>query len=236
MHYEYCKANMRKALIYKIMDKDNIPKWKQYEWLIMKIMHNVHSCLEIEVIYDSALLGKYSEVSRQIDILITNKEANIKTAVECKNYKNPIDVKGVESFISMMSDINADFGVMIASSGFTKAAKNRVSEYEEKIKLEHLSWINAYESSFNKIEYGRIRDICAHCSLPNDFTKSVPGLLCWGSAIGIWDSNGKVSIGQIGKCIKCNSITVYCDSCGCLSMAKYEEPCCELRDKFINCI
>ena len=216
------------------MKLKEIPRWKQYEWLIMKTIHSNLESLDIQVIHDMHLKGEYSTRSRQVDILVYDKVKNIKTIIECKDYSSPIDVKNIESFMGMMSDLRADFGIVISTNGFTASVPKRITEFGNKIKLEHLSWITAYENSFEAKTYGMIKDICESCNADYKYGIEVPGLICWGTPIGISNSMGKIAIGYVGKCIKCLCHTVYCDYCGWLTIIENEDECCELRDKFFD--
>jgi hypothetical protein len=211
------------------MKIEQIPDWKQYEWLITKILHDELSKPNVTVLADFRIKGEYSERSRQIDVLI--EQDSITTIVECKHYDKPVDVKAAESFMSMMNDVGANCGILISSSGFTSSVPKRIREFGDRITLEHLDWHEAYRTSFVEISYGRISDICSHCSEAHKIGRSIPGLLCWNHGLGITQF-GKVSMGSVGRCLKCKSYTVYCDCCGWVTVAEHEEPCCELRDVF----
>lgn len=208
-----------------------IPNWRQYEWLISKIFHDDQSSLSTKVLHDSRIIGEYSERSRQIDILVETNSS--KTMIECKHYSTPIDIKAVEAFLSMFSDIKADNGILISSSGYTKSAEKRITEFQRRITLEHLDWESAYESSFSEISYGRMSDVCTHCLTKYESGKDVPGLLCWEHGFG-FEIQGKLSSFSIAECLKCKSHTVYCDSCGWITIAEHEEPCCALRNEFLG--
>jgi hypothetical protein len=214
-----------------MLSKNKFPDWRQYEWLISKIFHDNQSSLNTKVLYDTRMIGEYSERSRQIDILV--KTNNMKTMIECKHYSTPIDLKAIEAFLSMFSDVKADNGILISSSGSTKSAKKRIKEFQGKITLEHIDWETAYDNSFNEISYGRMSDVCTHCLNKYESGKEVPGLLCWEYGFG-FVSQGKLSSFSISKCLKCHSHTVYCDSCGWVTIAEHDEPCCELRNEFIS--
>ncbi|EMH3447923.1 restriction endonuclease [Vibrio campbellii] len=205
------------------------PDWRQYEWLATKILHDERSESNVTVLADARIKGVYSERIRQIDTLIERE--SIKTIVECKHYDKPLDIKAAESFMSMMNDVGAKFGVLLSSSGFTSSVPKRIREFGDRITLEHLDWHQAYRTSFAEISYGRISDICSHCSGMHEIGRSVPGLLCWEHGLGVAQL-GKVSTGSVGRCLKCKSYTVYCDCCGWVTVAEHEEPCCELRDVF----
>lgn len=109
------------------------PQWKQYEWLIAKIFHDNSESQTETVLHDAKIIGEYSESSRQIDVLIENN--NIKTMIECKHYSEPVDIKGLETFLGMFADVKANFGILISSSGFTKSVFKRIREFEGQITL-----------------------------------------------------------------------------------------------------
>jgi hypothetical protein len=44
--------------------------------------------------------------------------------IDCKDYKEPVDVKAVEEFAGMAHDVRANKGGIISSNGFTEAAVN----------------------------------------------------------------------------------------------------------------
>jgi len=203
--------------------------WKEYEWLTAKILHDERSESNVTVQYNARIKGVYSERTRQIDMLI--EQDSIKTIIECKHHDRPLDIKAAESFMSMMNDVGATFGVLISSSGFTSSVPKRIREFGDRIKLEQLDWQEAYSKSFTKESYGHISDICSHCIENYKIGRAVPGLLCWSHRLGI-NQFGKSSMGFVARCLKCKSYTVYCGSCGWVTVAEYEEPCCELRDGF----
>ncbi|HAS6962852.1 TPA: hypothetical protein I7303_24170 [Vibrio parahaemolyticus] len=61
---------------------------------------------------------------RQIDILITAKVAGmeLKTIVECKDYKSKISVGKIDALHSVMMDVRANKAVMVSKSGFSSGA------------------------------------------------------------------------------------------------------------------
>lgn len=210
-----------------------IPHWKQYEWLITKIFHDDISSLTTTVLPNTKIVGKYSECSRQIDILVEHNDN--KTIIECKNYSKPVDIKDLESFLSMFTDIQANFGIFISSSGFTKSVLKRIREFKGHITLEHIDWEKAYNTAFDQNDYGRITDLCHYCINNYELGTEVPGLLCWEHGFGL-EFEGIISIYSIGKCLKCGKYTIYCDPCGAITMAEHDKTCCELRDIFLELI
>ena len=201
----------------------NTPKWKQYEWLISKIFHDNFTSIKTTVLPNIKINGKHTN-NRQIDVLIDNN--GIKTIIECKNHIIPLDVEIIESFIGKFLELNVDYGIIISSSGFTKNAEKVIKQYEDKIKLEYLNWEKAYQNSFEYESYGKISDICEHCNKDFISGTEVPGLLLWDGGFAL-EKNGILFIYTFAKCLKCNEITIYCDSCGVTTLVGKDEYCCQ---------
>jgi hypothetical protein len=209
---------------------NNIVKGKQYEWLVSKIFHDNFTSVEITVLPDIRINGKNTK-NRQIDILVNNNR--IKTIIECKNHIRPLDVEIIESFIGKFLELNVDYGIIISSSGFTKNAEKVIKQYEGKIKLEHLNWEKAYENSFEYQSYGKTSDICEHCYEDFILGTEVPGLLLWNGGY-VLEKNGISFIYAFAKCLKCNEITIYCDSCGVTTLVGKDECCCIEAKSFLE--
>lgn len=81
--------------------------WKEYENEINTYFQETYP--ETTISYNIKIIGKYSKVARQIDILIEGEIAgyNFKIIVDCKYFSRRIDVKQVESFCSMVEDVDA---------------------------------------------------------------------------------------------------------------------------------
>jgi hypothetical protein len=92
-----------------------------------KLVHKIQSDLapDAEVIHDTKLPGRFSKAQRQIDVLVKQKvgQYDINIIIDCKDYNKPIDVKGVEEFNGLYTDVGAQKGVLVCPAGFTKAAK-----------------------------------------------------------------------------------------------------------------
>ena len=50
---------------------------------------------------------------------------DILVVIDCKDYSIPVDVKDVEAFIGLVTDVQANKGVIVAANGFTRTAKIR---------------------------------------------------------------------------------------------------------------
>jgi len=120
--------------------------WRKYEKEILNYFQETYP--ETNILFDQKIQGKYSKVSRQIDILIEGEIAGyqIRIAVDCKYFSKNIDVKHVESFCSMVEDVEAHQGVLITQKGFSKAAINRAHYGNQKIELDIINFDELKES------------------------------------------------------------------------------------------
>lgn len=113
--------------------------WKEYELLVFDQIKNYYKDADFE--FNSMLLGKYSEGLRQCDIIIKQKIDNeiITILIDAKYYSKKLDVKAVESFISMANDINAHQGILISPKGYSELAYNRAENDNSNIVLDILN-------------------------------------------------------------------------------------------------
>lgn len=100
------------------------PKWRRFEKLAYEIQKELAPNAEVK--FDDKILGVDSGVSRQIDISIRQNIGQMPMLVvmDCKDFKDTVDVKEMEAFAGAVRDVRADKGVMISSNGFTPAAIN----------------------------------------------------------------------------------------------------------------
>lgn len=59
--------------------------------------------------------------------------------VDAKYYSRKVDVKGVDSMIGMLRDVNAKYGLLISSKGFSSAAIKRAHNSPEGLQVDILS-------------------------------------------------------------------------------------------------
>lgn len=114
--------------------------WKNYE----KEVHEYFSQMypDSTITYDAKIVGRYSKNTRQVDVLIEDDVAGfpIKIVVDAKFFAKNIDVKCVESFISMLEDVDASQGLLITQKGYSKAAINRAYHGPQKLELDILNF------------------------------------------------------------------------------------------------
>lgn len=105
------------------------PAWRKYEkHVLSKIREWVGPNAKIE--YDVKLPGTKSGGKRQIDILVTTELAGldkeVTIAIDCKCYGKNIDVGHADSFVSLVEDVQTDFGYLITNRSWSKTAEQRL--------------------------------------------------------------------------------------------------------------
>lgn len=80
-----------------------------------------------EITHNAKLVGKFSRVERQIDLLVEERASDFafRIVVDAKYRGRKIDVGDVEAFIGLTRDVEAHTGMMVALEGYTPAAINR---------------------------------------------------------------------------------------------------------------
>jgi tetratricopeptide (TPR) repeat protein len=114
--------------------------WKKYENEIFETFKEAYPNAKIS--YNQKIVGRYSKVERQIDVLIEGRIAGkkLRLVIDGKYYSKNIDVKEVDSFISMVEDIDAAQGILITSKGYSPAAINRAYFGPTDIELDILNF------------------------------------------------------------------------------------------------
>jgi hypothetical protein len=99
--------------------------WREYEGEIEEQFRQAYPSAQIT--HDAKLLGKFSTVERQIDLLIEEHAADfaVRIVVDAKYRGRTIDVGDVEAFIGLTRDVEAHTGMMVALEGYTPAAVKR---------------------------------------------------------------------------------------------------------------
>jgi hypothetical protein len=97
------------------------PNWKKFEELVAEIQKELTPAAKIQT--GIKRKGRRSNQWREIDILVEDVigQFAVSIAIDCKDYKSPVDIKDIESFISMLEDLGVTKGAIIAASGFSKA-------------------------------------------------------------------------------------------------------------------
>jgi tetratricopeptide (TPR) repeat protein len=113
---------------------------KKYEKEIFETFRQAYP--DAKISYNQKVIGRYSKIERQIDVLIEGRIAGkkLRLIIDGKYYSKNIDVKEVESFISMVEDVGAAQGILITSKGYSQAAINRAYYGPTDIELDILNF------------------------------------------------------------------------------------------------
>lgn len=114
--------------------------WKKYETEITQIFKDAYP--NFNITKDEKIVGRYSKTKRQIDILIQQRIAGNKILIiiDCKYFNKKVDVKDVESFISMTNDVSAHKGMLVTNKGYSDAALKRAHNGPEDIELDIINF------------------------------------------------------------------------------------------------
>jgi len=104
-------------------------EWEVLEVLVASIQKELAP--NADVSHNVKIRGHVTGELRQIDVLVRQKigQYEILVAIDCKDYKSPVDVKGVEEFQGLVTDIGAHKGALVCPKGFTRTAKKRAKGY-----------------------------------------------------------------------------------------------------------
>lgn len=113
--------------------------WQGYEREIEEQFRTTYPSAEITP--NAKLLGKFSKVDRQIDLLIEERASDFafRIVIDAKYRGRKIDVGDVEAFIGLTRDVEAHTGMMVALEGYTPAAVNRAHNDDLDIILDVLN-------------------------------------------------------------------------------------------------
>jgi hypothetical protein len=78
---------------------------------------------------DVKLPGHVSGALRQVDIQVTGRVFGVGDAmlvVDCKRWGKPVDVADAGSFLDLVEDVRADFGLLVTTAGASAAAQQRL--------------------------------------------------------------------------------------------------------------
>jgi tetratricopeptide (TPR) repeat protein len=102
-----------------------VADWQQYEREIEEQFREAYPSARITP--NAKLVGKFSKVERQIDLLIEEQASDFafRIVVDAKHRGRKIDVGDVEAFLGLTRDVEAHTGMMVAVEGYTPAAVNR---------------------------------------------------------------------------------------------------------------
>ena len=103
--------------------------WQQLVVLVAQIQKELAPGAVVE--HNVKLKGHVTGEMRQVDVLVKQKigQYEMLVALDCKDYKTPVDVKSVEEFHGLLTDVGAHKGALVCPKGFTRTAKKRARSY-----------------------------------------------------------------------------------------------------------
>lgn len=106
------------------------PEWQQLELLVAAIQRELSPGATVS--HNVRLPGIHSETDRQIDVLVEQNigQYPMRIVLDCKDYKTPVDLKGIEEFEGLVRDVGAHKGALVCPAGFTQAAKRRAKKLQ----------------------------------------------------------------------------------------------------------
>ena len=97
--------------------------WKDYEETIYYYLTWLYP--EVQILYNQKIIGSLSGSNHQVDILVDKTIAGNPTRIiiDSESYKDvKIDTKDVESFVDLLKDCKAQYGLLTTTKGFTESA------------------------------------------------------------------------------------------------------------------
>lgn len=186
------------------------PSWQKYERLIARLLvEQLETGLCVTP--NANVLGKISQRSRQLDVLIDARhdtDNSRRIIVDAKMRKRKIDIPQVEAFRGLMEDVDASHGYIVCPVGHTAAAERRAQESVRicLVPLDHLegfdpsAWPNCLGA---KCRHGRV------------FWDGFPEITM--VLVPAADSHGEIRnishIHYVGKCDRCGRFHVKCLTC-----------------------
>lgn len=121
--------------------------WKKYEDEVYEECCRIYG--EENVERNVTRVGRYSHVSRQIDVLVHTNEGEIVYDAKC--YSQRVSIKTIESMIGMYVDLGVSKFVVVTNFGYSMAALRRA----------HMGTENVEADVMNMGELSRFQCYCA---------------------------------------------------------------------------
>ncbi len=209
-----------------------LPAWKVYELDVQKHLKSIDRLAKIE--HNVKREGQASKALRQIDVLAENTVVGeaMRIVVECKAYKNPLDVGKVDEFVGKLMDVRANLGLLYAVNGVTPAARRRAeNSHLPQVRIRDISHITsdvASEQTPSPTQSVVLEDdwpIIAAEALGYEKCPSgtcEPGV----AALYEWAPGGI----EAGRCDSCGSLVMKCQECECLNLVEVGTNSCYCCD------
>lgn len=190
----------------------SFPDWELYERLVARMIADQIST-EYCVTPNARLMGRISDRSRQIDVLIDlrhDTDNSRRVIVDAKKHTRKVDVKDVEAFRGLMEDVGATHGYLVCPSGYTKAAEKR-AQSSVSIRLVPLDRLADFDpSTWPKCGASRCKDGLVFWDGYPELTMRLVPMSGGGDGLVVEMSY----IHYVGKCDRCGRFHVKCLTCG----------------------
>ncbi len=185
-----------------------MPVWRDYEQEIYEVLR-AKADDDARVEFDEKLPGHLSGTTRQIDVFVEGRFAGdvlpkpSTLAVDCKCWSSTVNVPDVERFIGLVDDVRTDYGLLITTVGFSKAAQRR-ADNARGLQIEVIT--------FEQLKDWRPNvDLCQVCEVG---ANSMPGMLYLERLAP--DEHPIDERVFVGRCDRCQAVHMLC-SCGTLN-------------------
>ncbi len=135
--------------------------WKDYEREIVGHFRECYPTAHITA--DARILGRFSKVERQIDLLVEEQASDFsfRVVIDAKFRGRRIDLNDVEAFLGFINDVGAHTGMMIALEGYTPAALSRAYNDDLDIVLDVLNFEDLKtHQGFAAVPYSGSHGVC----------------------------------------------------------------------------
>lgn len=199
---------------------EQLPAWKAYELDVHARLKTIDKLANIS--WNVKREGKVSKAPRQIDVLAENTIAGslLGVVVECKAYKNPLDVGKVDEFIGKLLDLGAPLGQLYALNGVTPAARRRADNtVSPRVEIHDLSRVVDPARFVPDVDPEWTRGAAEAlgyepCPMDN----------CWAGEVPLWEwPTEKI---RAGYCRNCGTMSLECPDCESLTTVELGDNTC----------
>lgn len=139
---------------------NDINEHVQYELFVKQLYEEILSeegFHNIDVKHNVKVRGKFGQM-HQIDIYWEFQIAgmNYKTAIECKNYKNPVSKDKISAFYGILEDIGDIKGIFVSLNGYQSGAKEYAENHGIILKEARLPKENDWDGFIKAIDINTV--------------------------------------------------------------------------------
>jgi hypothetical protein len=123
---------------------DKLIDWKDFEKFVAELYKDSD---ELTVEHNVTEVGK-TNAKRQVDVMVFQKTKlhTIKTIIECKRWKEPVDRQVIDVLFASVEDLNANKGAVFTTKGYEEGA----IEYAKSKNIDIFIVRDIYESEWGE--------------------------------------------------------------------------------------